>query len=167
MSRKKEILNYMFIVCSSLFLATMACTVYLKVGFLPPTTYKFCSAVHLEENVVTTTSDISIPYYMYEKGKTEVNNSTGYEICLFTRENGFQRVNQENFTMEITPVNLFVIEPESEKFVSAGGDFTIKNEKGEEIIYHIKGDHDSITVSCNKSFGKIFCQIIYGMLPII
>ena len=154
MSRKKEILKYVFIVCIGLLLEILVCTMYLKVRSLQPTTYKFSCVVNTEDNAFVTTDYISVPYYMCEAGKTEVNNSTGYDIILFTRETEFQIVGQENFTEEITPVSLFVIEPESGKSVSASGDFTIKNEKGEEITYHIKGDDESITVSCNKSFLK-------------
>lgn len=165
MSRKNEILKYVFIVCIGLFLGILVWTMYLKVRSLQPTTYKFSCVVNTEDNAFATTDYISVPDYMCEEGKTEVNNSTGYDIILATRENGFQIVDQGNFTEEITPVCLFVIEPEAWKSVSASGDFTIKNEKGEEITYHIKGDNDSIAVNCNNSFLKVsmtgICSAIY------
>ena len=154
MCRKNEILKYVFLACIGLLLGILVWIMYLKVRSLQPTTYKFSCVVNTEDNAFATTDYISVPDYMCEEGKTEVNNSTGYDIILATRENGFQIVDQENFTEEITPVCLFVKEPEAGKAVSASGDFTIKNEKGEEITYHIKGDNESITVSCNKSFLK-------------
>jgi len=150
MSRKKELLKYMFVICSSVILGIFAGAIYLRVRSLLPKTYEFCSAVNTGEDVVTTTDYISVPVYMCEEGEIEVNNSTGYEIFLDTRENGFQRVGQENFTMKITPVCLFVIRPETEDPVNRGGDFTIKNEKGEKITYHIVDHNESITVSSKE-----------------
>ncbi len=49
--------------------------------------------------------------------------------------------------MKITPVCLFVIKPEIENPVNMGGDFTIKNEKGEEVMYHIVDHNESIMMS--------------------
>ena len=147
MGRKKELLKYVFVICSSMILGISAGAIYLKVRSLMPETYEFCSAVNTGEDVVTTTEYISVPAYMCEEGKIEVNNSTGYEIVLATRENGFQRVGQENFTMKITPVCLFVIKPETENPVNMGGDFKIKNEKGEEVMYHIVAHNESIMMS--------------------
>ena len=52
MSRKKELLKYMFVICSSMILGIFVGAIYLKVRSLMPETYEFCSAVNTGEEVM-------------------------------------------------------------------------------------------------------------------
>lgn len=117
------------------------------------TEYKFESGITIADKTYVSTHCISFPEGIRKKGKYEIKNNTGYQVCLATLEEGFLFLEQGKYQITGKPVAFFVIQPDFEKGTYFEGELVISKKNAlRKISYIMKGNQTQIS--------EITCRII-------
>ena len=114
--------------------------------------YEFNSGVTTHEKTYASTPAIYFPESIRQEGNYVINNSTGYQLCVGTREEGFLFLGQGEHKISGKLLVFFVIKPETEETISCKGEFVICRENDEKgFRYTLNGNQNKIK---NISFGE-------------
>ena len=107
--------------------------------------YEFNSGVTTHERTYASTPAIYFPENIRQEGDYVINNSTGYQICVGTREEGFLFLGQGEHKISGKLLVFFVIKPETEEAISCKGEFVICRENDEKgFQYILNGNQNKI-----------------------
>lgn len=106
--------------------------------------YSFTSSVNQKGNEFVTTEAIVLPKAFWQKNEYMINNATGYDVCIFTQENGCQTIGQGETVIDGTPTTFFVVKPEDSNDKYKEGQLSISSENGEKEIIDIRGNNEEI-----------------------
>lgn len=109
------------------------------------TEYEFNSGVTTHEKTYESTPTIYFPESMRQKGDYEINNKTGYQICVATPEEGFLFLEQGTYQIIGTPLVFFIVKPEGNEKKTYRGEVSIcKKDEKTGFKYCIAGNGEKI-----------------------
>lgn len=121
-------------------------TAIIALIFTQNRTYKFDSSIKIGNEKIKTTTAVLVNDEMSDADGCNIENTTGYDICVATDKTGFNIIGKGMTSLQGSPKCIFILKPE-ESMEPNDGEIVIESNNNVSQKYVIEGYNDKVKLA--------------------